>query len=110
MIRTNPKLWEQVKKEIQGDKKWNARIAQQAVQEYKRRGGGYKGEKKPTSLSKWTKEDWGYVNGSKLYLPKKVRDSLTPKQKKEFSNGKKLGSRKKYPEELIKIMKKKNVL
>lgn len=109
MIRTNPKLWEQVKKEIQADKKWNARIAQQAVQEYKRRGGKYKGSK-PTSLSKWTKEDWGYVGTSKLYLPKKVRAVLTPKQEKEFSRGKKLGRRKEYSEELIKIMKKKNVL
>jgi len=110
-MRTNEKLWEQVKKEIQGSKKWNARIAQQAVQEYKRRGGGYTDEKKKNSLSKWTKEDWGYVKGSKRYLPKKTRDIVekSPELKKKVTRGKKLGKKKEYPEELKKIMRKQGI-
>ena len=49
--RTDPKLWEKVKDEVtEGDKggrpgQWSARKAQLAVGEYKKEGGGYKGEK-----------------------------------------------------------------
>jgi hypothetical protein len=49
--KTDPKLWEEVKDEVtagsKGGKKgqWSARKAQMAVAEYKKRGGGYKGEK-----------------------------------------------------------------
>ena len=98
VIRSDPKLWEQVKKEIQGDKIWSARIAQQSVQEYKRRGGKYlSGDKTKTSLHKWTKEDWDYIGKSKRYLPKKVIESLTPNQIKVATKGKTIGERKKYP-------------
>jgi hypothetical protein len=110
IIRTDPKLWEQVKKEIQGDKKWNARIAQQAVQEYKRRGGKYRGDKTKTSLHKWTKEDWTYVDGTKRYLPKKVIESLSESEKKIASRGKKIGVRKAYPKIVIQRMKQLGVL
>ncbi len=109
-VKSNPKLWEQVKKEIQGNKKWNARMAQQSVKLYKELGGDYIGDNKnKTSLKKWTIEDWGYIEGTKRYLPKKVRDVLSKTQKKEASKGKKLGTKKKYPESLNKIMKQKNI-
>lgn len=89
-IKTNPKLWEQIKAEFTkradyGGVGWNARKAQAAVKEYKNRGGGYIGPK-PTpsnnSLTKWTKEDWNYIqnNNNTRYLPAKVRQSLTKKE------------------------------
>lgn len=49
--RTDPKLWDKVKRELEASDKggdpgqWSARKAQMAVQEYKRRGGGYQGAK-----------------------------------------------------------------
>ena len=91
--RTDPDLWEKVKKEItKGDKggepgQWSARKAQMAVQEYKRRGGGYDEEggasKEDTHLHEWTEEDWGTKSGGESgetgerYLPKAVRMLLT---------------------------------
>ncbi len=63
--KSDPKLWEKVKEEITaGDKggdpgQWSARKAQMAVQEYKKRGGGYTDEtdKEETSLRQWTEDD-----------------------------------------------------
>lgn len=61
--RSDPKLWEQVKDEITAAGKggdpgqWSARKAQMAVQEYKKRGGGYEGDKNAdNSLKQWTDE------------------------------------------------------
>ena len=91
--RTDPKLWEQVKDEITaGDKggeagEWSARKAQMAVAEYKKRGGGYKGERSDdNSLHQWTEEDWGTKSGKKSgdtherYLPKKAREALSDEE------------------------------
>lgn len=88
--RTDPKLWERVKSEITNSERggekgqWSARKAQLAVQEYKRRGGGYSGGKRSdNSLKKWTEEDWGTRSGQKStetgerYLPKKAREALS---------------------------------
>jgi len=62
------------------------------AQEYKKAGGGYKGEKKASqkSLSKWTKEEWGTKSGKpstqgkkatgERYLPKKARESLSKEE------------------------------
>jgi hypothetical protein len=91
--KTDPELWETVKSEITaGDKggdpgQWSARKAQMAVQEYKRRGGGYDEErgasKEDTHLHEWTEEDWGTKSGGESgesgerYLPRKVRMLLT---------------------------------
>lgn len=93
--RTNPKLWEEVKKKVlKGSRggpanKWSARKAQISVSEYKARGGGYKGKKSPrNSLVKWTKEKWDYISPkgrksrSGRYLPEKVRKTLSPSEKK----------------------------
>ena len=85
--RTDPALWERVKRKwLRGEKGglpgvWNARKAMLAVGEYKRRGGGYVGPRRPgNSLKKWEREDWGYVNGDPAgrYLPAEVRRRLTP--------------------------------
>ena len=90
--RTDPDLWETVKKEITDSDKggepgqWSARKAQMAVQEYKKRGGGYADdgpEQEETDLHQWTAEDWGTKSGEdslqsgERYLPKKVRMLLT---------------------------------
>jgi hypothetical protein len=88
--RTDPELWEAVKQELtESDKggrpgQWSARKAQLAVQEYQRRGGGYRGEKPDdTSLRQWTDEDWGTKSGARSrdtgerYLPKGAREELS---------------------------------
>ena len=91
-VKADPKLWEEIKAKYMAAKNyggvgWNARKAQAAVREYKQRGGTYVG-KKPTpssnSLSRWTKEDWGYIlpkNTNTRYLPAEVRQRLTPQEK-----------------------------
>lgn len=89
--KSNPELWDKVKAEVTaGDKggaqgQWSARKAQLAVQEYKRRGGGYVGRKSADNhLSEWEREDWGTKSGQpsgetgERYLPKKARQALTP--------------------------------
>lgn len=47
-------------------------------------------KKSQRSLKKWGKQKWGYVGkkGKSRYLPKKVRDSLTPAQKAAGSRAK----------------------
>lgn len=86
----DPQLWKSIKEKWHNsDKggeagKWNARKAQLAVKEYKSRGGKYIGKKDPNnSLTLWTKEDWGYIDGKEgnRYLPKNVRENLTIKEK-----------------------------
>jgi hypothetical protein len=91
--RSDPKLWEQVKKRVTaGDKgghkgEWSARKAQLAVSEYKKAGGGYKGGKDADNhLHQWTEEDWGTKSGKESlqtgerYLPKQARDALSDKE------------------------------
>lgn len=91
--RNNPQLWEKVKAEVTADSKggkageWSARKAQLAVQEYKKRGGGYRGGKSDdNSLTQWTEEKWGTKSGEKSaetgerYLPKKARQALSKKE------------------------------
>ncbi len=119
-IRTDEKLWNQIKKQIKnsnygGEKgKWNARRSQLAVKIYKDMGGGYIGKKNPNNkLTKWTNEDWNYIDGDKKgrYLPKKVRDVLTEKQKLKENKLKrnKKGRNIPYTRETKKIMRKKNI-
>lgn len=91
-IRTDPKLWEKTKKQVLRSPKggmkdkWSARKAQLAVAIYKKKGGKYKGKKsRSNSLVKWSNEDWDYITKGKKsgrYLPKKVRDTLTPREKR----------------------------
>ena len=89
---SDPKLWKIIKEKWHRGSKggkggqWNARKAQLAVQEYKRKGGKYKTRRKSSknSLVKWTKEDWGYINNKKgnRYLPRSVRKRLTSREKR----------------------------
>lgn len=91
--KTDPDLWEKVKDEITAGAKggnkgqWSARKAQMAVQEYKKRGGGYAGEQdEHNSLHEWTEEDWGTKSGKKSgdtgerYLPKEAREKLSDEE------------------------------
>jgi len=104
--KTDPQLWEQVKREVtNGDKggepgQWSARKAQYAVQEYKKRGGGYEGKKTSDNhLREWTREDWGTKSGKpsgetgERYLPKKARESLSDEEYSRSTRKKRADSR-----------------
>lgn len=122
--KTNAKLWAQVIEKMRASSKggdageWSARKAQLAVKEYKARGGGYEGKKTQTSLSKWTKEDWGTKSGKpstqgpkatgERYLPKKAREALSSKEYAATSRAKREGeaSGKQYVPQPKKIAKK----
>ena len=93
--KTDPKLWELVKDEVTAGEKggekgeWSARKAQLAVQEYKKRGGGYQGRKDPHNhLVEWGEEDWGTKSGRKSgdtherYLPRQAREALSAEEYK----------------------------
>ena len=107
--RTDPKLWDKVKDEITRSSKggepgeWSARKAQMAVQEYKKRGGGYVGGKRSDNdLTEWAEEEWNTKSGKKSkdtgerYLPKSARKALsdedyartTAKKRKDNAKGK----------------------
>jgi hypothetical protein len=97
--RRDPELWEAVKSLIMLSQPgpWSARKSQLAVLEYRKLGGTYTGPKKPSNaLAKWTKEEWGYVDGDKSgrYLPKQVRKTLTPSEKRSTNRRKKDGAKK----------------
>ena len=105
--KTNPALWDKVKAVVtQGDRggkpgQWSARKAQLAVQDYKKQGGGYEGNKAPDNhLRQWTDENWGTASGAKSgetgerYLPKRARDHLTKKEYAETTAKKQGDTRK----------------
>jgi hypothetical protein len=80
--RTHPALWERSKRDAIAKMggKFSARAMQLAVRLYKSRGGGYKTSKsQDNSLVRWTAENWGYVG---KFLPQKVRERLTPSEKR----------------------------
>lgn len=117
--RTNPQLWEKVKQIIKKSPKggkpgtWSARKAQLSVALYKKKGGGYRGAKKScNSLTKWSKEDWGYItpNDKKYgrYLPRKVREQLTPREKaiENRKKGRKHGVHVPYSKSVLKKVSK----
>jgi len=109
-IKTNMKLWDSLKKQIQ--KKypgnWSARKSQQLVSLYKKKGGKFKGPRsKNNSLNKWTKENWRYIDSSKKrYLPDKVIKKLTSKEKKLENKLKGSKKRASYSKSVSKKMKK----
>lgn len=99
--KTDPKLWEKVKEKVtRSDKggrpgQWSARKAQMAVQEYKKEGGSYEGEKsEDNSLVQWTEEEWGTKSGrdseetGERYLPKAARAALSDEEYKKTSDKK----------------------
>lgn len=97
--RTKPKMYERIQKQVKAGKKggpagkWSARKAQLAINKYKSQGGGFCGPKTKAqkSMSKWTDEKWGRINPdnkTSRYLPKSVREKLTPAQKRAASRAK----------------------
>ena len=147
--RTDPSLWERVKKRVLKSPKggpsgkWSARKAQLAVALYKKSGGRYKGQKSSrNSLVRWTREKWGYINDtdketrktrkktrktsrkkssprrgryrnaqsppSGRYLPLRVRQHLTPAEKRRENRkkGTKQGQHIPYSESVLKKFRK----
>lgn len=97
-VKKNPQLWERAKKQAVAKMggKWSARAAQYATKLYKGMGGKYVGKRAPGNrLMKWTREDWGYVDGKRgnRYLPRKVRASLTSDQKRRTNAAKRRDTR-----------------
>ena len=105
--KTDPALWERVKDEITAGAKggekgqWSARKAQMAVQEYKRRGGGYKGGKDPHNhLVEWKDEEWGTKSGKpsgethERYLPKEAREALSDEEYRRTTTKKRADTKK----------------
>ena len=111
--KTDPKLWDKVKSKVtEGDHggkpgQWSARKAQMATAEYKKAGGGYKGQKSGDNhLKQWTEEDWGTKSGQasgetgERYLPKAAREQLsnseyartTEKKRRDTRKGKQFSS------------------
>ena len=100
--KTNPKLWERIKKKVQASSKggkagqWSARKAQLAVKLYKEAGGGYVGRKSgDNALKKWAEQEWDYVGEPKKsrYLPKKAAKALSPQEKAATSRAKNKGTK-----------------
>ena len=95
--RDNEELWEYCKTEaVEKMGKFSARAMQYAVKLYKERGGGYVGVKsQDNSLTKWTKEDWGYTGatGHSRYLPKEARVHLSVGEKIATDRAKNKGTK-----------------
>jgi hypothetical protein len=90
MERSNPGLWERVKKQILNGSRgglpnqWSARKAQLAVKIYKDKGGKYnKRKSSKNSLHQWTIQDWRTKTGlpslltGERYLPAKAIKNLS---------------------------------
>ena len=105
--KSDPKLWEKVKKRITDSSKggepgqWSARKAQMATAEYKKAGGAYAGKKTSDNhLAQWTDEEWGTKSGresgqtGERYLHKKARETLS-KDEYDRSTAKKRADTKK---------------
>jgi hypothetical protein len=111
MAYTKPGLRERLKNQIMAGSKggkpgqWSARKAQLLAQAYEKSGGGYSGSKTKaqSSLSKWTKEEWGTKSGKpstqgskatgERYLPKKARQALTSEEYARTSAAKRAGNK-----------------
>jgi hypothetical protein len=97
--KTNPSLWEKAKSQAKARMggKHSARAMQLAVSIYKKAGGGYKGSKKETGLSKWTKQDWTTSSGKpsegkRRYLPRKAWSALSSAEKAATNRAKAEGN------------------
>ncbi|WP_032112675.1 hypothetical protein [Candidatus Paracaedibacter symbiosus] len=98
---TDPELREKLKEKIKSESKggkegqWSARKSQLLKKEYEAHGGDYKHKgslsDSQKSLKKWTEEDWQTEGGDKArrghkttrYLPKKVWNKLSSKEKSD---------------------------
>jgi len=104
--KLDPAKWSRAKARAKAKMggKHSARAMQLAVKYYKQMGGRYKGSKSSSNkLSKWSKQDWGYVSKGDekkpkakkgRYLLKSVRTSLTDAQKRATNRKKKEASKK----------------
>lgn len=100
-VKTKPALWEAAKSEAKRRMggKHSARAMQLAVSIYKKKGGGYKGEKSADNkLSKWTKQEWTTSSGKpsegkRRYLPKKAWSALSAAQKATTNRAKSEGNK-----------------
>lgn len=105
--KTDPKLWDKVKREVtrggKGGKpgQWSARKAQMAVSEYKAEGGGYRGRKSGDNhLEQWQREDWGTQSGKpskrtgERYLPRAAREELSAEEYRRTTAKKQADTRK----------------
>src|SRR5918994_2167269 len=108
---THPEMREKVKEEIKASDKggkegqWSARKSQLLTQKYKKRDGGYKGEKGQSQKNReeWTEEGWRTKEGdaaarqnggeTKRYLPKKAWESMSEEEKEETEQKKREGSK-----------------
>jgi hypothetical protein len=103
MGRTNEALWSKAKAEAKAKMggKHSARAMQLAGKLYREKGGSYTGPKTKaqSSMSKWTKEDWGTKSGKpsgktgERYLPKKARESLTTSEYAATTKAKREGTK-----------------
>ncbi|MGP9821314.1 hypothetical protein ACTZWW_14960 [Salinarimonas sp. NSM] len=104
--KTDPTLWEEVKKDVTKSGKggrpgqWSARKAQMATQDYESRGGGYVGKKSSDNhLKQWTDEEWGTKSGEKSadtgerYLPKAARENLSEEEYQRTTRKKRADTR-----------------
>ncbi|MET8118290.1 DUF5872 domain-containing protein [Micromonospora sp. NPDC005189] len=107
---TKPELREQIKEEIKASDKggrpgqWSARKSQLLTQEYKKRGGGFLGEKdeRQKSLQRWGNEKWQTKEGdtrarkgdtTSRYLPKRAWAEMSDSQKRATDTKKREASR-----------------
>lgn len=119
--KTKPSLWRRIVAKVKKAGKygkansWNARKAQYAVKLYKESGGEYKGKKtSKNSLVRWTKQDWQYSSeiskGKGRYLPKKVWEKLTGREKAATNQRKREAAKKgklkaPYSKKIAKLVK-----
>ncbi len=105
---TKPKLRREIKDSLMQSNKggrtgqWSARKSQLLVQEYERRGGGYKkkADDDAKSLRQWTNQNWQTSDGSayaddgermRRYLPEKAWDLLSEQEKQKAEQKKAAG-------------------
>jgi len=110
--RLNPKLWEKAKKMAleKFNNKFSARMFQYAGKIYRDLGGKYTKElsENQKSLKKWTSEDWNRDIPQGRYLPKAIREQLTPDEYLRSSIAKMKGKTQyvKQPEDIVKKIRK----
>mgnify|MGYP003143953712 FL=1 len=100
--KRDPKKWAAAKARAKAKMggKHSARAMQLAVKYYKDAGGTYKGKKKPTKLSKWSKEKWRTKSDKpsgktgERYLPEKAIKSLSSKEYASTTQAKRKGTKK----------------
>ena len=100
--KRDPKKWASAKARAKAKMggKHSARAMQLAVKYYKDAGGTYKGKKKPTKLSKWSKQKRRTKSGKKSsetgerYLPEKAIKALSSKEYAATTKAKRKGTKK----------------